>query len=440
MRSRCRRTTEHGYRWAAIGILATAAAVVPAVSSAAGADAVRDWSEIAAFVIASPAPMAARGGAAANVDFAYVHVAIYDAVNAIDGHYSVFAVRPVTSPVGASPEAATAAAASTVLKRMFTTADQQAYVNAQYALYLLGIPDGPAKATGIAVGTEVANRFLDMRAGDGRNAPVQYQYSPPGPGIYQSTTPGNPTAPPATPWLAVMKPFTLERDSQFRADGPPHLTSAQWADDYNEVKTWGAKNGSPRTQEQTDTGWFYTDNPGLYYNRNIRAIAAAQGLSTIDSARYFALTYVTMADAGIACWDSKYFYNFWRPVTAIVNGAIDENDATDPDPNWAPLAPTPTHPEYPSAHGCFTSAIAYSIEKFFGTKKIKTYFTACSVPGHPCPAGVTHVFDTTQDILNDVIVGRIYGGMHYRTSVRHGIVMANKVSHWVAKHYFLPVD
>jgi hypothetical protein len=158
------------------------------------------------------------------------------------------------------------------------------------------------------------------------------------------------------------------------------------------------------------------------------------GAAAVD----FAYVHAAIYDAAIACWESKYKYNFWRPVTAIRHGDIDGNDATAPDPSWTPLAPTPTHPEYPSAHGCLTAAIAYSIEQYFGTKKITTNFTAFSVPGYP--NGLTYTFDRTQDILKQVIEGRIFGGMHYRTSVVHGIVVGHKVSQLVSKHYFLPVD
>jgi hypothetical protein len=267
-----------------------------------------------------------------------------------------------------------------------------------------------------------------------------------GPGVYQLTPGANPdpNVTPAAQWVGIVKPFAVLTQSQFRADGPPNLTSAQWADDYNEVKFFGAATGSARTQEQTDIGWFYTDNPGGYGNRIIRQIAADQNLALADSARYFAQTYVTLADTFINCWDSKRYYNFWRPVTAIVAGDTDGNDATEPDPSWLPLAVTPNHQEYPSAHGCFTGAVINTVENFFGTKKITLHFTACSVPGHPCSAtgegGVTHTFQRTQDALQEIIDGRIFGGMHYRTSVVHGIVMSNKVAHWVAKHYFLPVN
>lgn len=441
-------------------MVAVALAVIGTVAlpkAAPAQEPVSYWSGIAKTVIID---MAARGGSPSAVDFAYVHAAIYDAVNAIDQRHTVFAVSPTTFPDGASEPAAVAAAARTILKALFTVPAQQAFVDAQYVAYVGLIPAGDAKDRGIAVGTEVATAFLALRnpgprqdlGQDGRNANCAsdarlcYTFGA-GPGVYQITPGADPTpgVTPAAQWIGILKPFAVESQSQFRADPPPSLTSAQWAEDYNETKTFGgdAAHSPTRTQEQTDIGWYYTDNPGAYGNRIIRQIAADQHLELVDSARYFAQTYVTLADTFINCWDSKRLYNFWRPVTAIRAGDTDGNDATVPDPFWSPLATTPNHQEYPSAHGCFTGSVMNAAEHFFGTKKLTLNLTACSVPGHPCTAtggGVTHTFDRTQDALKEVIEGRIYGGMHYRTSVVHGIVMSNKVAHWVAKNYFLPVE
>jgi len=442
-----------GPRMVAIALAVIGTATLPKVAHAQ--EPVSYWSGIAKNVIID---MAARGGSPSAVDFAYVHIAIYDAVNAIDKGYTVFAVTPVETPTdGASQPAAVAAAAAAILRAVFPA--QQTFVNTQYAAYVALIPDGDAKTRGTAIGNEVARRFLELRnpgprqdlGQDGRDANCAsdvrlcYVFEN-GPGKYQRTPGAAPgAATPAAQWVGILKPFAVQSQSQFRADGPPNLTSAQWADDYNEVKTFGgdAAHSPTRTQEQTDIGWYYTDNPGAYGNRIIRQIAADQHLELPDSARYFAQTYVTLADTFINCWDSKRYYNFWRPVTAIVAGDTDGNDATEPDPSWLPLALTPNHQEYPSAHGCFTGSVMNAAENFFGTKKLTLNLTACSVPGHPCNAtssGVTHSFTRTQDALKEVIDGRIFGGMHYRTSVVHGIVMSNKVAHFVAKNYFLPVE
>jgi hypothetical protein len=397
----------------------------------AKADAVSDWSLIANTVVITNA---ATRPPASMIDLAYVHAAIYDAVNAIDGRYSVFSVAPSTATAGASPEAATAAAAYTMLKALYPA--QQAFLDTVYANYLLSIPAGIAQTRGIAVGTEVAAAFIAVRTGDGRNANVPYVFGS-GPGVYQ-ITPGAPPPPitPLFPWIAQMRPFTLQSPSQFRAEGPPNLTSAQWAEDFNEVKAFGALNGSLRTPEQTAIGWFYVENPGVQVNRNIRGVAAAHGLSIVDSARFFAQAYVTIADSLIACWDSKYYYNFWRPVTAIRNADSDGNSQTEADLSWAPLATTPAHPEYPAAHSCVTSALAHSLEDFFGDQQLNVTLTSTSVPGMPLAA---RTFARPRDMIAEVIDARVYAGFHYRTSGVHGIVIGDKVAHWVSKHYFLPV-
>jgi hypothetical protein len=450
-----RHTTTPYARTVAIALALTVTVALPKAAHAQ--EPVSYWSAIAKTVIID---VAQRGGSPSAVDFAYVHIAIYDAVNAIDKRYTVFAVTPDTFTDDASEPAAVAAAAAAILKAL--SPGQQTFVNTQYNAYIALIPNGDAKTRGIAIGNEVAAKFLALRnpgprqdlGQDGRNAACAdnaalcYVFGS-GPGVYQ-ITPGaaDPPATPAAQWVGLLKPFAVKSQSQFRADGPPDLTSAQWADDYNEVKTFGgdATHSPTRTQEQTDIGWYYTDNPGAYGNRIIRQIAADQALDLADSARYFAQTYVTLADSFINCWDSKRYYNFWRPYTAIRAGATDGNDATEPDTSWVPLALTPNHQEYPSAHGCFTGSVMNAAENFFGTKKLTLNLISCSVPGHTCSntttgaGGVNHAFDRTQDALKEVIEGRIFGGMHYRTSVVHGIVMSNKVAHFVAKNYFLPVE
>jgi hypothetical protein len=400
----------------------------------AEANPVDDWSGIANQVIVLNA---GRGGLS-NIDFAYVYIAIYDAVNAIDGGYSVFAVKPTTSPAGASPDAATAAAAYNVLKWLFPT-QPPAYLDNAYANALLAIPPGPAKTSGIAVGSEVAAKFIALRTGDGRNAVVPYTFGS-GPGVYQKTTETGTLYPnnlPAGTWVPGMKTFAIESAAQFRADGPPHLTSARYARDLNETKAYGALTGSLRSPHQTDIGTFYAENPGQQINRNVRNIAAAHSLSLVDSARFFAQMYVTIADAQITTWNSKYFYNFWRPVTAIRAADTDDNPATEADPTWLPLVqPTPGHPEYPAAHPTVTGALADTLAEFFGTEELDVTLTSTSVtPG----ALVAHQFTNTDDIVKDVINGRIYGGMHYRFSGKAGAEIARKVTKYVARHYFRSV-
>jgi hypothetical protein len=390
------------------------------------ADVVTDWSAIAQTAIVTNA---GRPPSGTIIDVAYVFAAVYDAVNAIDGRYTAFAVSVSASP-SASQEAAAAAAAHHVLKTFYPT--QQVFLDGALAASMAAIPPGPARDQGNAVGVQVATAFLAMRANDGRNAVVPYGFGS-GPGVYQ-LTPGAPPPPasPATPWVAQMRPFALQSPSQFRAEGPPDLTSARWAEDLNEVKAMGVLNGSSRTPEQTEIGRFYAEHPGAQLIRNLRDFAAAQSMSVADHARLLAVLHITAADAIIAVFDSKYFYNFWRPVTAIRAADTDGNDATEPDAGWVTLVPTPNHPEYPAAHGAVSTAYAEAIRHFFGTKKVTITLSSTFT-------GTTHTFHSTDEIIKEIIAARIYGGMHYRTSGVHGSVMGRKVANWIDKHYFQPV-
>src|SRR5206468_562705 len=172
---------------------------------------------------------------------------------------------------------------------------------------------------------------------------------------------------PETPFV---QPFALKSASQFRPEAPFDLTTEDWARDYNEVKALGSLVGSSRTAEQSDIARFWSDNPPLQWNRAWRALSIAKGLGLADNARYFAMLASASADALIACWDAKYFYNFWRPVTAIRAGDSDSNPETAPDPLWIGLVVTPNHPEYPAAHGCFSGASTATLKNFFGTDEI----------------------------------------------------------------------
>jgi hypothetical protein len=392
------------------------------------ADAVSDWNSTANTVFLT----AARPGGGALIDMAYVHIAIYDAVNAIDGRYKPFAVRPSGAVSWASKESATGAAAHAVLVSFYPL--QQHYIDSVYTAFLATLPDDEARAKGIAIGQEVAEKFLALRSGDGRNAPVTYTFLPPGPGVYQ-LTPGAPPPPatPQTPWIAQFRPFTMISPSQFRSPEPPPLASKRYARDFNETRLYGAHDNSARSPEQTEIGLFYAENPGNQFSRNIKLISIAHGLSLVENARFFAQLYVTVSDAVIAGWDSKFHYNRWRPVTAIRNADIDGNPETQPDPAWLPLVVTPGHPEYPAAHGCVTGGLAYALGKFFRTSHLEVTLTSTSVTGVPL---VQHSFSNIHEIVKEVINARVYGGMHYRTSGEEGAAIGRKVADWVSRHYF----
>jgi hypothetical protein len=285
----------------------------------AKSDVVTDWNQIAGTAIVTNAN---RPPAVALVDFAYVHAAIYDAVNAIDGRYTPYAVTLANAPRTASQEAAAATAAYHVLKTLFP--NQSAALETKYLQYLQTIPEGEPKTKGAEIGKEVAVRFMALRANDGRDAAVPFTQGT-GPGAWQPTPPAY--APPLAPWMAVMRPFVLESPSQFRAEGPPSMTSEQWTRDYNETKNYGALNSTVRTPQQTEIGRFYAEHTGTQYSRIIRTFAMGQNLSVADNSRLFAMLYLAIADSLIAGMDSKYYFAYWRPVTAIRAGETDGNNS-----------------------------------------------------------------------------------------------------------------
>jgi hypothetical protein len=389
-------------------------------------DMVLDWNAHAANAIVGVAGLRPERGL---IRLAMVHVAVYDAVNAINGYpFQSYGVTPnVVSP--ASPEAAAAAAAHDVLLALFPA--QQADLDAKYSASLTTIPDGPAKANGISVGQQAASGILGLRASDGRDAVVPYTPGS-GPGVWMPTPPAFLAA--AAPEAALVQPFTLNSPSQFRAEPPPELTSHTWTRDYREVKSLGSATSTTRTAEQTDIGRFWSDQPILQWNRAWRNISVARSLSLSDNARFFAMLATASADAIIACWDSKYFYNFWRPVTAIRAGDTDGNPNTEPDSNWIGLVITPNHPEYPAAHGCFSGASTHTLRSFFGTDTFD--FTIDSKV-----AGLTNPvrsYSSFSQALDEVLDARVYGGMHYRNSTNKGAKIGKQVSHFATRHFFLP--
>lgn len=400
-----------------------AAALFPA---AAKADVVTDWNKIADTAVVTNAR---RAAGAALVDMAYVHAAVYDAVNAIERTHTVYAVAPERVPArDTSKEAAGATAAYKVLLKLFPA--QEAFLTEKYTQYITALPDNEQRLAGVALGSEIASKFMALRAGDGRDAVVPFTPWT-GAGNWQPTPPA--FAPnPLTPWMATMKPFLIESPSQFRPEGPPALNSAEFAADYNETRIYGALNSAARTPEQTQIGLFYTEHTGAQYSRIFRQFAAARNLSTADDARLFAMLYLSIADSLIAGWDAKYYYHFWRPVTAIRAGNTDGNELTEIDPNWLPLAATPGHPEYPAAHGCLTAAYAEVLREFFGTKKVAIALSSTVTNS-------TRNFDNTDDIIKEIIDARIFGGMHYRASGRDGANIGKKVTRWMTKYYFQPV-
>lgn len=361
---------------------------------------------------------------------AYTHLAIYDAVNAIDHRFQPYGAE-IPAPAGASVDAAVISAAYNTL--LFYFPDQSASLTAQYVAALAVIPNSQAKDDGVQVGKAAANSISAMRAGDGRGANVPYTFpAVPTAGVWIPTPPAHLL--PRTPWVSEMVPFTMSSASQFFPEPPPALTGTDWADDYNQVKILGAVNSTVRTPQQTEIGLFWTEHTSRQYSRALRALAVGRALNTSDTARLFAMVWTAVADSFIGCWNAKYNYNFWRPVTAIQNGSIDGNPATVADPTWMPLGTTPNHPEYPSAHGCLTGALSGILKGYFGTPNVN--FTVSSTVFSPPHV---HTFNSTKDLEQEVEDARIYAGFHYHHSMVQGLGLGQHVAQQVLVNFFQPV-
>lgn len=413
--------------------LASSVLVIILVTNAQAGDSIAAWNQISENAVKAgkhPLPVT-------SVEFAIVQLAIYDAVESIDGHYQPYYTR-VPGATG-SLSAAAAKAGHDTLVGLFPA--QSAALDAAYAEFLATNGVDPLDP-GTAVGAQAAANILALRANDGRfplNPPPflgstaigQWRPTP-------SPLPGPPPtlAPGLTPWLASVRPFTMHSGSQFRVDPPPDLTSQLWVDDYNETKTVGSLTSTTRTAEQTEIGYFWADSGPLLWQNALRYIAGTHLRNTGDSARMFALAEAALADAQIACWDSKYFYNFWRPITAIRLGDQDDNPATVVDPNWQPLINTPNFPEYPSGHADVSGAVSHMLRLFFGTDELTFQMITTNALARQKTRTFTRFSQAEQEVIN----ARVYVGIHYRNSDTTAGAQGRRVANWVFKHSLRPVD
>jgi hypothetical protein len=392
-------------------------------SPAAGTDVISEWSVAAS----SAATASGMPPLRTPITFALVHLAMYDAVNAIVGDRERYAASPpVAHP--ASAQAAAIEAGYQVLLTEFPT--QGTALGAVYQNLLALEPDSLSRRNGIAVGGAVAQQLLALRAKDGRNVTVPYTPGS-GPGDWVPAPPGS--LPATTAFLAKVTPFTMESPSQFRPAGPPALDSKRWADDYSEVKMLGASVGSTRTPEQTATALFWLPLAGAVWPASIRRLAGEHGLDLASSAHFQAAAFAAFADGLIACWDAKFSFNFWRPVTAIQNGATDGNDLTEPDPAWLPFATGPfaeltNFPEYPSGHACATAAVAHTIEDYFSHE--------VSIPARNIVSGEVRMFRKASEVVDEVIEARMLLGLHFRSADEDGAVIGRNVARQIRSRWF----
>jgi PAP2 superfamily len=415
--------------------------MLPAV---ARANVVTDWNLIASNAIVvtagQPPPVSA-------LSFAMVQGAVYDAVNAIDRTHQSYLPEPSSNPTD-SKEAAAATAAYRVLvgfddlPGLFPS--QQPTLQPIYDNYIAGLPDNPSgsRANGVTIGEATARTMLINRQNDGRFGP-SFTLRLPAPGIWRPTPPSFATDP--APWVGNVRPFLVPSVEMLRTDGPNALNSAEYAEDLNEVKKLGSLTSNTRTLDETDAALFWQDHAHALFNRIFRTLAVNYNLNIVDSARLFAMEALAAADASIGCWNDKYYWQFWRPITAIREAGTDGNPDTQPDPNWLPLfdpstsvchpppLATPPFPDHPSGHACNTSAFVHTLQNFFGTDKI-------AVSAFSNKSCTTRNFERFSDILNEVVDARVWAGIHFRTADTQGAVLGSKVAHYLKKHYFQPLD
>ena len=368
----------------------------------------------------------ATAGNVTGHDLVTVHLAMYDAVMAIAGtHQPYNNIRLATSGAGAGEvamEAAAIEAAYRVLKGLFPTGGvNRVDYETAYANGIAAVADGDDKTRGMAIGAEVAAGMLALRANDGR-ATVLPPYVPGTlPGQFRGTNPVNRIAP-------YVKPFATLSHSQFRAPGPPALDSDTYTLDFNEVKLMASASSTQRSDAQTEVARFFTEPPSPWTFRNLRQFATAHE-SLVDNARLTAMMWTAYQDGLSSCFETKYHFNFWRPTSAVQLADSDGNAATVADAAWTPVVTTPNHPEYPSAHNCATGAVMEIVRDFYGTKKLKFSFDSTVT-------GTTHHYESTDELIKDNTNGRVWGGMHFRTSNEHGAELGKQVAKWVAKNHF----
>jgi PAP2 superfamily len=378
------------------------------------ADALHDWNakmvEIVAAARVSP-PAATRVTAV-------VQTAVYDAVNAITRRYPTADSKP-RAPDGASVEAAIAAANHSTLGRLLPA--QSEPIAAAYRTALADVPDGPAKSAGVALGEAAAASVLARAAGDGAAAGEAYR---------PFTAPGTyvPTPVPAGLQWTQRRPWGMDRADQFRPGPPPDLKSGRWAADYNEIKALGARTSTRRTTEQTDIARFWEATGSGIYFPIVRSITTQHGRDLTRNARLLAQAAQAMDDAYIAVFDAKYHYSFWRPITAIRNGDLDGNDATERDASWLPLIDTPMHPEYPCAHCIGAAAVAAVVREDVGEVPLLSTRSATA-------PGVVRSWTRLEDFVREVGEARIWGGVHYRYATEVGTAMGVKVGVEVARRH-----
>jgi hypothetical protein len=396
-------------------------AACPARVLAATPDAVLEWIGI------MNSTVIARGTTplATTRNVALVSASVFDAVNGIDPRFQALHVKP-RAPHHASQSAAAIQAAYVILADLYPIQKGSLAAQRDASIAALASKEkAESIKAGVAWGQTVADAIWNWRLTDGIAPPPPPFLGAAVTGVWRPT----PTmfASGAGPQFATMTPWVLTRPSQFRLPPPLALDSTEYATELNEIEVMGVYSGSGRNKDQSDLALFWAGNTALYWNRIASDLSKARGLSLTENAHLFALMNVSMADAGIACWDSKYRYVFWRPITALREGMT----PADADPDWVPWLDffptgTPPHPEYPSGHSSVSGAAAFVLSARFGEN------TAFSVTSDVQPG--TRTFASFTDAVNEIADARVFGGIHFRISCVRGNTLGGTVADYVSRH------
>ncbi len=412
----------------AMAALSTALLLVPA-PALAQQGAVAQWHAHAQTLVAA---FTGRGNAAQAYTMALIQVAVYDATVAAQGGdpehkrlYEPF-IADIPAAAGADLNAAVASAAFRVgYERVNDNPTARANYRAAYEASMAAIPNGRAKTEGIAVGEAAAKAVLAARAGDNFYNNARYANPAADPGVWQAVPAATPyaTAGANDEAMAFTMPLTAPSPGARRIKPPPRLTSGRYWRDFEETKAFGALTSTIRTPAMTDVVQFWTESGFTLWSRNVRDIVTARGLDGLAAARALAAFSVATGDAMLACFEAKYAHLSWRPWQAIRRGGQDGHPHTSSDPAWTP-AVRANHPEYPAGHGCYAGAATRALKLLFGDFPVELTSTGAQVAGWPV---VTRAhYDSLDDIVEDNTNARVWGGLHWRTTMERS-------SRWTAK-------
>lgn len=395
-----------------------------------GPNAVAQWHALGAATITGTNPAGIlpvtpeETAPAYDLDMATLHVAIHDALaHATAGHRPVKGRVPMRLLYLLLPQDYIVhGAGCAVLTALYPSR----FSHYQPTCDAARAQTGKARQLAFDLGTQVAAQVIAWRANDGRLTPLPAFVDGALAGQFRSL---NPAASPVNRNRPFVLPFSLHGAAQFRAPGPPALTSARYAADVQETRTLGSANSTTRTEVQTTNARFHTMPPPLFWTSNYLQFASSRP-TLMGNARLMAALWMGQADATIACFESKYHFLLWRPVNAIRLADQDGNAATDPaDPLWATVVPTPNHPEYPAAHSCLAAMTAEILDQQFGTHRLNFSFSSSVTASQ-------QEYESTDSMVGTIQQARIAGGMHFRSATVDGARQGRKVAKHLLKRYF----